>query len=277
MLKFVKGKTESMPRFQRFPLAGRCGRQLWHPEELGRLQGSRREVTWLKWDQQVAFMLTSGYESIHSILWQCISFVLFCIASGISNVIVLQCIWMTHSFASRLVPLKGLDDDLSHFFSPLRVFNINPFSQFTWRSFVLILPFCFFDHQITMNKPPRRMSRPNKSAAKDNRKVEPMATLQIAEGRWLAWKLVNDPGWLANTAFCLSFFVWACGLRETCGQVDQVLFTSQRFAGVCFVAGGVLCRQGWQLTPGFYVTGQASHGKPASRDKVKIQMCQKGW
>ena len=120
------------------------------------------------------------------------------------------------------------------------------------------------------------MFRPNKSAAKDNRKVEPMATLQIAEGRWLAWKLVNDPGWLANTAFCFSFFVWAC-LRETCGQVDQVLFMSQRFAGVCFVAGGVLCRQGWQLTPGFYVTGQASHGKPASRDNVKFQMCQKGW
>ena len=67
------------------------------------------------------------------------------------------------------------------------------------------------------------------------------------------------------------------GLRETCGQVDQVLFMSQRFAGVCFVAGGVLCRQGWQLTPGFYVTGQASHGKPASRDNVKFQMCQKGW
>ena len=66
------------------------------------------------------------------------------------------------------------------------------------------------------------------------------------------------------------------GLRETCGQVDQVLFMSQRLAGVCIVAGDVLCRQGWQLTPGFYVTGQASHGKPASRDKVKFQMCQTG-
>ncbi len=217
--KIRQRKAKSVTCFPRFPtlsLAGRCGRQLWHPEELGRLQGSRREVTWLCLG--TSFLHTFGTNNLPSCWLQVymwvypmtmyICFILYWIVLDISNVIVLQCIWMTHSLGSRLVHYCEYSILISSVSS-------------------LDLAEC---------------PAPNNQRPRTIEKLSP----------WQRSKLLRGAGWHGNSSMIqggwptepfLSLFRLA--LRESCGQVDQVVFMSQRFA----VTPGLFCRWWCSLPP----------------------------